>query len=71
MARKRATDLSKTRYDDAGTDSTACDFWSWQYYSVPVNIMAEYVSATLPVILSKQLFVHSIGYGSDVYGFFH
>ncbi len=27
MARKRATDLSKTDMNDAGTDSTACDFW--------------------------------------------
>ena len=54
MARKRATDLYKNRYDDAGTDCTACDFGLAVIIQTPVNIMAEYVSATLPVILRNS-----------------
>ena len=28
---------------------------AWQYYSAPVNIMAEYVSATLPINFKKHV----------------
>ena len=53
MARKRATDLSKNRYDELVL-IVLLVILAWQYYSAPVNIMAEYVSATLPIILKSS-----------------
>ena len=53
MARKRATDLSKTDMTMLVLIVLLVIF-VWQYYSAPVNIMAEYVSATLPVILRNS-----------------